>query len=176
MNYQKHEINVFGIGTNLVTCASQPSLGMVYKLVENDKNPTFKLSEDILKSYIPFKKMCYRFFNKEGLAVLDYLTLWDEEPPKPMDKILCYHPYHIGVKTYIIPSKIQTLTKLVFTHGSPCQQFKTFENIRNEVKKNVKTIRPDHLRYINPTPYKVSLSEKLYNAHHSCNNNITVLE
>lgn len=49
LNEQHHDIDVFGIGTNLVTCQAQPALGMVYKLVEVKNKPRIKLSQDISK-------------------------------------------------------------------------------------------------------------------------------
>jgi nicotinate phosphoribosyltransferase len=49
LNEQGHEIDVYGIGTNLVTCQAQPALGMVFKLVEMDGKPRIKLSQEITK-------------------------------------------------------------------------------------------------------------------------------
>lgn len=56
LNAQHHEIDSFGIGTNLVTCQAQPALGMVYKLVEIKGVPTIKLSEELEKTTLPGEK------------------------------------------------------------------------------------------------------------------------
>lgn len=46
---QGHEVDSFGIGTNVVTCYSQAALGCVFKLVEINNQPRIKLSEDVTK-------------------------------------------------------------------------------------------------------------------------------
>lgn len=78
-----HEINVFGIGTHLVTCLEQPALGCVYKLVELDGKPRIKLSADPGKATLPGRKALWRLRTTEGTLVGDYLALADEPPPTP---------------------------------------------------------------------------------------------
>lgn len=46
---QGHEVDAYGIGTNLVTCYAQAALGVVFKLVEINNKPRIKLSEDVSK-------------------------------------------------------------------------------------------------------------------------------
>lgn len=52
---QGHEVDAYGIGTYLVTCYTQAALGCVFKLVEINKQPRIKLSEDISKVSVCLK-------------------------------------------------------------------------------------------------------------------------
>jgi len=70
---QGHEIDVFAIGTHLVTCKPQPALGCVYKLVEVKQQPRIKVSQDSVKVTIPGRKEAYRLFNMNDEAVIDLL-------------------------------------------------------------------------------------------------------
>lgn len=79
-----HQIDSFGIGTNLITCQKQPALGMVYKLVEiENDDKTFsnvmKISSDISKSTIPCRKRIFRVKNSENLNFCDVMTMSNED-------------------------------------------------------------------------------------------------
>lgn len=92
LRLQKHEIDAFGIGTELVTCSTQPALGGVFKLAELGGKPRIKVSEDFVKTTIPGAKNAYRLYIsdsalKEGDATkpiaIDLLTLAKEPAPRP---------------------------------------------------------------------------------------------
>lgn len=69
--------DMFGVGTEMGVSKDAPSLGGVYKLVEDEKGPKIKLSTG--KITFPGKKQIWRVI-KNGLMVEDIVTLEDEKP------------------------------------------------------------------------------------------------
>jgi nicotinate phosphoribosyltransferase len=167
-----HSIDAFGIGTHLVTCMAQPALGCVYKLVEIDKTPRIKLSEDVEKVTIPGKKKCYRLYGKIGEPIVDVMLREDEKEPNVGERVLCRHPFLEGKRAFVTPAKVEKLLLVCWDGekgGCPRKFYEEsvgLEKSRLRVKEQVKLMRADHLRYTNPTPYKVSVSGDLYQFTH----------
>ncbi|KAH7637443.1 nicotinate phosphoribosyltransferase isoform X1 [Dermatophagoides farinae] len=166
LNEQKHKINAFGIGTHLVTCQKQPALGCVYKLVEIDHIPCIKISLDLAKVTIPCRKNVYRIYGREGYALLDLLTGTNEEEPKILEKILCRHPFEESKRCFATPSRVERLLKVWWIDGKISQSLPTLIEIREHVQNSLAILRPDIKRLLNPTPYKVSVTDNLYQYMH----------
>jgi nicotinate phosphoribosyltransferase len=161
LRQQGHEINTFGIGTHLVTCDEQPALGCVYKLVEAKGLPRIKLSQELSKMTIPGKKEVYRLFGEDGYSLLDLMIKAEDPPPEPNRRVLCHHPFDPIKRVYVTPSGVTGLHQCVWD-GKRVYPDLPLKQCREYVLKQLRSTREDHLRDINPTPYKVSVSEELY--------------
>lgn len=168
LNKQGHEVDAFGIGTYLVTCYAQAALGCVFKLVEINNQPRMKLSEDVSKVSIPCKKRCYRLYGKEGYALVDLMVGENEPAPKVGERILCRHPFNESKRAYVVPQQVEELLKCYWKGSSEKvrEELPPLKDIRDRCMKQLEQMRPDHLRRLNPTPYKVSVSAKLYDFIH----------
>jgi nicotinate phosphoribosyltransferase len=162
LKQQGHEIDTFGIGTHLVTCDDQPAMGCVYKLVEVKGIPRIKLSQELDKMTIPGKKEAYRLLGEDGYSLLDLMIRVGDKPPQPSERILCHHPFDHIKRVYVTPSEVMPLHQCVWDGKRVHPQVPLSES-RDYVLNQLRSTREDHLRDINPTPYKVSVSEELYN-------------
>jgi nicotinate phosphoribosyltransferase len=162
LNDQGHSIDVYGIGTHLVTCQRQPALGCVYKLVEINGKPKIKLSQDVEKVTMPGKKNVFRLYSNDGHALIDLLQLPDEPPPEVNKRVLCRHPFQESKRAWVIPSKVEPLYTCWWENGRVRSECPTLLQIRENVQRSLKTLRQDHKRSLNPTPYKVGVSDDLY--------------
>ncbi|XP_045536480.1 nicotinate phosphoribosyltransferase isoform X2 [Papilio machaon] len=166
LNEQGHKIDCFGIGTHLVTCQRQPALGCVYKLVEINGQPRIKLSQDVGKVTIPGHKEAYRLFGADGHALIDLLQRSSEPAPIIGQKVLCRHPFQESKRAYVIPSKVEHLYKEYWSEGRICVRPKPLSEVRARVQASLRTLRQDIKRNLNPTPYKVAVSDDLYSFIH----------
>ncbi|KAI5588757.1 hypothetical protein POPTR_005G139800v4 [Populus trichocarpa] len=168
LNKQGHEVDAYGIGTYLVTCYAQAALGCVFKLVEINNQPRIKLSEDVSKVSIPCKKRSYRLYGREGYPLVDIMTGENEPSPKVGERILCRHPFNESKRAYVVPQQVEELLKCYWPGSSdkPREDLPPLKDIRDRCIKQLEIMRPDHMRRLNPTPYKVSVSAKLYDFIH----------
>lgn len=99
---QGAEINIWGIGTKLITAYDQPALGAVYKLVSIEEDgemvDTIKISANPEKVSTPGLKRVFRIINtltrkSEG----DYIAMESEEPNSE-ETLIMFHPVHTYVK------------------------------------------------------------------------------
>ncbi|XP_055588616.1 nicotinate phosphoribosyltransferase isoform X4 [Uranotaenia lowii] len=166
LNEQGHKIDCFGIGTHLVTCQRQPALGCVYKMVEINTQPRIKLSQDVAKVTMPGNKNVFRLYGADGHALIDLLQRVEENPPEVGQKVLCRHPFQESKRAYVIPTNVEALYKVYWADGRVTQAMPSLNEVRTRVQESLKTLRQDHKRTLNPTPYKVAVSDNLYNFIH----------
>ncbi|MDR7421890.1 MAG: nicotinate phosphoribosyltransferase [Armatimonadota bacterium] len=93
-------VDAFGVGTELGTSADAPSIGGVYKLVEDEKGYRVKLSTG--KATLPGRKQVWRQLDAEGQPVGDLLALADEPGPPEAAPLLVEVMRH-GRRTWAEP-------------------------------------------------------------------------
>lgn len=155
-----HEIDSFGIGTNLITCLKQPALGMVYKLVSINGVPRLKLSEDIDKVTLPGSKSIYRIYVKDKLKpAFDLICLRSEAPPKEGQELKVMDSTKPIVFT---PVNVELLNPLVFD-GKTIIPPVTIKEGQKEIYSQLDNFNPAIFQREKPEKYPVLLSVEMFN-------------
>uniref|UniRef100_A0A3Q3X244 Nicotinate phosphoribosyltransferase n=1 Tax=Mola mola TaxID=94237 RepID=A0A3Q3X244_MOLML len=163
LNKKENEIDVVGVGTHLVTCTKQPSLGCVYKLVEVRGAARMKISEDPEKSTVPGRKEVYRIVDAEGRPFLDLLCLAVEPPPEAGVPLSCFPLDSDHSPLSVTPAQVTCLRQEVFTKGQVTHPLCSAAETRVKVQSSLQTLHPRHKRLQEPDSYTVALSERLRN-------------
>ncbi|MBA2944190.1 nicotinate phosphoribosyltransferase [Paenibacillus sp. CGMCC 1.16610] len=164
---QGAKIDVWGVGTQLITAADQPALGGVYKLVALEKNgsfePVIKISGNPEKVSNPGFKEAYRIINKKtGKAEADYLAMEHEVDIQRGERVKLFDPTHTYIYKYIEDYEAVPLLKPIFTGGELVYELPTLDEIRAYHKEQIRTFWPQYLRKLNPEGYRVNLSTELW--------------
>ncbi len=164
LNQQGAMIDVYGIGTKLITSYSNASLGGVYKLCAIEEDgilvPKLKLSNSPEKTTNPGEKTIVRIC-QDGVAKADLLCLSDEciDTTKPLT---VFHPEYTWKKTTFENFSVENLMVSVFLNGKLVYDLPTLTEIAEVADMSAKSFEEEYKRVINPHVYKVDLSEKLW--------------
>jgi nicotinate phosphoribosyltransferase len=157
-------INVWGVGTKLVTGYDQPALGGVYKLAavrgaEEHWDYKVKLSEQAIKTSTPGILQVRRFALDEHYG--EDMIYNTEQPPDAAPVIV--DPLDL-TRRRTIPSdaRSEDLLVPVFRGGNCVYDAVPVLNIRDRVQQQLARFHNGVKRFVNPHQYPVGLEKKLY--------------
>jgi nicotinate phosphoribosyltransferase len=165
LKQQEAKINVWGVGTKLVTAYDQPALGGVYKItaIANDQGEwdyKLKLSEQAIKISNPGLLQVRRYFDPQGLCLAD--MIYNEEQPLT-DKPTIIDPLdNTRRKNLDDATPHQDLLQPVFRQGRAVYAPPPIEQVKARAAAQLKQLHPSILRFINPHQYPVGLEKNLY--------------
>lgn len=163
---QGAKVDCFIVGERLITSASSPLFGGVYKLSAIEKDgktvPKINLSENVRKITIPSSKQVYRLIDKDsGKAIADVLTLDDEIIDETKPYIL-FDPDFTWKRKEIENFVTRKLLVPIFEGGKKVYEEPSLKEIREYCLRQTDTLWDEVKRFENPHKYYVDLSKNLW--------------
>ena len=154
---QQAPIDVFGVGTSLVTGHPDAALDGVYKLAYSKGKARIKLSENISKITLPCRKQVFRAVDSEGKFIgADAVTLADE---KEVDII--YHPVYPLKSLSLAKYIMEPLLHKVMENGLRLKKPQSLSEIAQFSRNRLAKLPSEYKRFDNPHIYKIGISNKL---------------
>ncbi|MFH5831914.1 nicotinate phosphoribosyltransferase [Halalkalibaculum sp. DA3122] len=153
---QDAPIDLFGVGTRLVTGQDSPALDGVYKLCEVNGDPRLKLSENVEKITLPGRKKVCRYLYEDGTFYGDGIMLEGETDTKTI-----IHPHYPSKRSEVGQFRSEELLHKVFDRGERIIDLPTAAESATYAQKRLELLNPEHKRFENPHIYKVGISKEL---------------
>ncbi|MBY5033687.1 nicotinate phosphoribosyltransferase [Streptococcus gallolyticus] len=167
LKMQKAKIDVWGVGTKLITAYDQPALGAVYKIVSiEDENgnmkDTIKLSSNAEKVSTPGKKQVWRITSREkGKSEGDYITFADTDVAH-LESIHMFHPTYTYINKTVENFDAVPLLVPVFEKGELVYQLPSLQEIQDYAHKEFDKLWDEYKRVLNPQDYPVDLAKDVW--------------
>ena len=121
LKHQGAKIDLWGIGTKLITSADMPALGGVYKLAavyEGEREiPKIKVSDNAAKITNPGFKNIYRVYDEAGKALADLVYLRSEAPYDESGPLTVVHPTERWKRTTFERYRLRSLQTDIIRGG-----------------------------------------------------------
>jgi nicotinate phosphoribosyltransferase len=154
---QQAPIDVFGVGTSLVTGHPDAALDGVYKLSMANGKPRIKLSENVSKITLPHLKQVYRIIDNDSNFIgADAITLNDED-----DIQIIHHPMYPLKSLSLIRYIKEPLLQKVMANGKRVKDSEVLSEISKYRHSRMEKLPEEYKRFDNPHIYKVGISERL---------------
>lgn len=165
LKQQGAKINLWGVGTKLITSEEMPALGGVYKLSamideKGEITPKIKLSDNSAKITNPGFKSIYRVF-VNGMAEADVIFLRGEkfDASKPLT---LYHPTERWKSITFENYELKEITQKIIENGKLVYKLPALKEIAAYSQKQLDGFWEEYKRLDYPHIYKVDLSDELY--------------
>lgn len=168
LKHQGAKIDIWGVGTKLITSADMPALGGVYKLSavidENGEvTPKIKVSDNTAKITNPGFKNIFRVYdNKTQKAEADFIGLRSEKPIDTSKPLVLTHPTERWKKIIFTDYTVRPLQVEVIKDGKLVYELPTLKEIKAYAQQEMDSFWDEYKRLDSPHLFKVDLSDELY--------------
>ncbi len=162
------KIDVWGVGTNLITSRDCPALGGVYKIsaeiIEGEIIPKIKLSENPIKVTNPGIKKIVRLYDKKNRKIKADLIMLDHEKIDTTKDLTIFDPVATWKKMTLKANEfeIEEIFTEIVKNGEVVYKKEKVMDIQKYVKEGLNSLWSQHKRINNPHVVPVDLSTELF--------------
>lgn len=158
-------IDVWGVGTKLVTGWDQPALGGVYKLSAvcrpgEEWIPRVKVSEQAAKVTTPGVVGVRRYRRADGSLAGD--MVYDVNRPPAQEPTMVDPADATRRKTFTVDEACEELLVSVIRRGQPVWQAPELPQVRRRTIDGLERLDPSITRFLNPHSYPVGIERGLH--------------
>ena len=178
--YEDAHFDSYGVGEKLITSATDPVFGGVYKLVavkeeDGSYTPKMKCSDSVSKAIIPGKLMAWRVFDADGKGQCDIISLDSEVIEEGTEiEIVNLDPDAYPQRRKIQINKCEKLLVPHILNGELVMDLPTItekkDYIRDQLENKVweSELRPEfpHKHYVDLTVAVAELRDEMYRKLH----------